>query len=275
MRAAARRERRPECRQEGEFLDALRVEVLDEAADAPTDPDGFIAWFEALRDRGPGQQDPLFPWLAEAADRSQMRWFLGQEAAGEAGFEDLLAYTQVRMPARAKLAFRAQLLGRDGRATPGHARADARRADRRLGLEAEIDSTVWESLSLPRQCDDRMATRIAATPGTRSGARIHRVTAPDRSAATAAACAGSASRRERRYFDPPCRADVSIAKPGTARPCGLWSRRIRAAPPPSPKGAHAPQFAVRNASRAIAPSFGDVAGQLARGDQSHRTADRA
>ena len=33
---------------------------------APTDPDGFVAWFEALKETGPGQGDPLFPWLAEA-----------------------------------------------------------------------------------------------------------------------------------------------------------------------------------------------------------------
>ena len=32
-----------------------------------------------------------------------MRWFLTQEAAGEAGFDDLVAYTQVKLPARAKL----------------------------------------------------------------------------------------------------------------------------------------------------------------------------
>src|SRR5687767_4190070 len=33
---------------EGAFLEALRDEVVDEAAAAPTDADGFIAWFEAL-----------------------------------------------------------------------------------------------------------------------------------------------------------------------------------------------------------------------------------
>jgi hypothetical protein len=105
-------------RQEGEFLDALRAEVADEAAAAPTDPDGFIAWFEALRVSGPGQNDPLFPWLAEVASRDEMRWFLGQEAAGEAGFEDLLAYTQVRMPARAKLEFARNYWDEMGRGNP-------------------------------------------------------------------------------------------------------------------------------------------------------------
>ena len=32
-----------------------------------------------------------------------MRWFLTQEVAGEAGFDDLLALTQVKMPVQAKL----------------------------------------------------------------------------------------------------------------------------------------------------------------------------
>jgi hypothetical protein len=42
-----------------------------------------------------GQGDALFPWLATSATVEQMRWFLLQEVAGEAGFEDLLAMTQV------------------------------------------------------------------------------------------------------------------------------------------------------------------------------------
>jgi hypothetical protein len=63
----------------------------------------FIAWFEDLKERGPGQDDPLFPWLATTASLEAMKWFLLQEVAGEAGFEDLLAMTQGRMPVRAKL----------------------------------------------------------------------------------------------------------------------------------------------------------------------------
>src|SRR4028118_1861826 len=90
-------------RLEGAFVEELLAEVADEAATAPTDVDGFVAWFEELKERGPGQQDPLFPWLAEEASYDQMRWFLEQEAAGEAGFDDLVAMTQVKMPARGKL----------------------------------------------------------------------------------------------------------------------------------------------------------------------------
>ena len=49
----------------------------------PTDGDGFVAWFEALKEHGPGQGDPLFRWLADSADRDAIRWFFEQEAAGE------------------------------------------------------------------------------------------------------------------------------------------------------------------------------------------------
>src|SRR4051812_39024297 len=54
-------------RLEGGFLEELRAEVAAEAGRAPTDPAGFLAWFEALKTNGPGQDDPLFPWLAEQA----------------------------------------------------------------------------------------------------------------------------------------------------------------------------------------------------------------
>ncbi len=90
-------------RLEGAFLEELRAEVAEEAAAAPTDVEGFIAWFEGLKATGPGQGDPLFPWLAETADRDQLRWFFEQEAAGEAGFDDLVAMTQVKLPVRPKL----------------------------------------------------------------------------------------------------------------------------------------------------------------------------
>src|SRR4051812_35945366 len=42
-------------RLEGAFLEELRAEVADEAARAPTDVEGFIAWFENLKEAGPGQ----------------------------------------------------------------------------------------------------------------------------------------------------------------------------------------------------------------------------
>lgn len=88
---------------EAEFLASEQKGVASRAALAPTDAEGFMRWFENLRESGPGQNDPLFPWLASTATVDQMRWFLSQEVAGEAGFDDLVALTQVRLPVRAKL----------------------------------------------------------------------------------------------------------------------------------------------------------------------------
>jgi len=90
-------------RSEEAFLAAERAALNDALAQVPTQADGFLRWFEGLRDTGPGQGDPLFPWLAREATLEQFRWFLGQEVAGEAGFDDLLALTQLKMPVRAKL----------------------------------------------------------------------------------------------------------------------------------------------------------------------------
>jgi hypothetical protein len=88
---------------EGEFIEAERQLVLDLLRNVPTEPEPFLAWFSALRETGPGQGDPLFPWLANHASAHQMRWFLSQEVAGEAGFDDLVALAQVKLPPRPKL----------------------------------------------------------------------------------------------------------------------------------------------------------------------------
>ena len=88
---------------EQEFLSRCRAEIGPLVADVPEKPVAFIRWFEALGKSGPGQGDSLFPWLAANASYDQMRWFLQQEVAGEAGFDDLVAMAQVKMPKRAKL----------------------------------------------------------------------------------------------------------------------------------------------------------------------------
>ena len=189
-------------RQEGEFLDALRAEVIAEAAAAPTDPDGFLTWFEALSENGPGQNDPLFPWLAEAASRDEMRWFLGQEAAGEAGFEDLLAYTQVRMPARAKLEFARNYWDEMGRGNPKGMHGPMLHVlIETLELEADIDDTVWESLALANAMTGMATARRYAWHSV-GALGVIELTAPDRSAATAAGLRRLGfSPAERRYFD--------------------------------------------------------------------------
>jgi hypothetical protein len=87
---------------EGEYIETVRREI-SLLASVPSGVDDFIDWFEELKETGPGQGDELFPWLAERANREDMLWFLTQEVAGEAGFDDLLAMTQVKMPVTAKL----------------------------------------------------------------------------------------------------------------------------------------------------------------------------
>ena len=189
-------------RQEGEFLDALRSQVAAEAAGVPTDPHGFLAWFEHLRDVGPGQDDPLFPWLAETADRDQMRWFLGQEAAGEAGFEDLLALTQVKMPPAAKLEFARNYWDEMGRGNPkGMHGPMLDLLIESLELHASIDGTVWQSLALANAMTGMAATRRYAWHSV-GALGVIELTAPGRSAATAAGLRRLGfSAVERRYFD--------------------------------------------------------------------------
>lgn len=134
---------------EGAFIERFRAEVADKAAEAPTDPDGFVAWFEALKGHGPGENDPLFPWLAEAATLEEMRWFLLQEVAGEAGFEDLLAYTQVKMPVTPKLELARNFWDEMGHGAGRgmHGPMLARLADA-LDLHPTIEGTLWQSLAL-------------------------------------------------------------------------------------------------------------------------------
>jgi len=88
---------------EAKFVEPERRAVSERAASAPREADAFVAWFEALKDDGPGQNDALFPWLAESAKLESMRWFLQQEVAGEAGFDDLVALSQVKLPKAPKL----------------------------------------------------------------------------------------------------------------------------------------------------------------------------
>jgi len=103
---------------EGAFLEAARAEVSEWAQGVPVAPDAFGAWFDQLRDIGPGQHDPLFDFLAEHASLDQLRWFIQQEVAGEAGFDDLVALTQLRMPEQAKLELARNYWDEMGRGKP-------------------------------------------------------------------------------------------------------------------------------------------------------------
>jgi hypothetical protein len=136
-------------RLEGAFVEAFREVVGPLVADVPSDPDGFIAWFERLKDDGPGQWDPLFAWLESEANLDQMRWFLTQEAAGEAGFDDLVAYTQVKLPARPKLELARNYWDEMGRGNMGGMHGPMLdRTVAGLELSPTIEGTCWQSLAL-------------------------------------------------------------------------------------------------------------------------------
>lgn len=134
---------------EGEYLERERAAVRDRAARAPTDPDGFDAWLTDLTKTGPGQGDPLFPWLANDCSMAAMKWFLAQEVAGEAGFEDLTALTQVKMPVGPKLELARNYWDEMGRGNEkGMHGPLLETLARRLGLAPRTETTVWESLAL-------------------------------------------------------------------------------------------------------------------------------
>ncbi len=189
-------------RLEGGFLEELRHDVVAEAAEAPTDPDGFIAWFEDLKQTGPGQDDALFPWLAEAATQEQVCWFLEQEAAGEAGFDDLVAMTQVKLPAGPKLELARNYWDEMGRGNiKGMHGPMLGELVETLSLTPEIESTVWESLALANAMTAMASTRRYAWHSV-GALGVIELTAPGRSAHTAAALRRiGLSQRERRYFD--------------------------------------------------------------------------
>lgn len=189
-------------RLEGAFLEELRDKVREAAAAAPVDPAGFVAWFEALKGDGPGQGDPLFPWLAEQASLEEMRWFLTQEAAGEAGFEDLTALAQVKLPARAKLELARNYWDEMGRGNPkGMHGPMLDQLVRALDLAPDIDTTVWESLALANAMTAMATTRRYAWQAV-GALGVIELTAPGRSAATAAGLRRlGISGKVRHYFD--------------------------------------------------------------------------
>jgi hypothetical protein len=133
---------------EHQFVEAERAQVATVVSHVPAEPAAFVAWFESLEQFGPGQHDPLFPWLAEHATCHEMCWFLNQEMAGEAGFDDLVALTQVKFPKRAKLEMARNYWDEMGQGIEGgmHGPMLSRLAQA-LRLPERGD-TVWEALAL-------------------------------------------------------------------------------------------------------------------------------
>jgi len=124
-------------RLEHRFIEGERALVSRSAAQAPRDPEGFVGWFEDLQRSGPGQNDPLFDWLANDASIEEMVWFLTQEVAGEAGFDDLVALTQVQLPARPKLEMARNYWDEMGRGNAG-------------GMHGPMLAHLAQSMELPQ-----------------------------------------------------------------------------------------------------------------------------
>ncbi|RYY75363.1 MAG: iron-containing redox enzyme family protein [Gammaproteobacteria bacterium] len=137
------------CLIEGRMIEDLRSLVAPLMRGYQGNANHFVGWFESLAEWGPGQHHALFPWLADHANAEQMCWFLTQEAAGEAGFEDLVAFTQVKLPQQAKLECARNYWDEMGRGKPKAMHGPLLEAMVKvLGLKPAIDSTVWESLAL-------------------------------------------------------------------------------------------------------------------------------
>jgi hypothetical protein len=189
-------------REEHRFLEAERRAVAGRAAAAPRHAARFVAWFEALLETGDGQGDPLFPWLAAEASLDEMRWFLTQEVAGEAGFDDLVAVTQVKMPVRAKLELARNYWDEMGRGNPKGMHGPMLGAlSTGLDLTPQPETTVWQSLALANTMAGLAADRHYAFHAI-GALGVIELTAPGRSAHVAAGLKRLGIRADdRHYFD--------------------------------------------------------------------------
>ncbi|MEX1147824.1 MAG: iron-containing redox enzyme family protein, partial [Sphingomonadales bacterium] len=90
-----------------------------------------------------------FPWLAEQADYEDMTWFLEQEVAGEAGFDDLVAMAQVKMPKRAKLEMARNYWDEMGRGNANGMHGPMlERLAHHFDVQPKIENTVPEALAV-------------------------------------------------------------------------------------------------------------------------------
>ena len=198
---------------EGQWVEAQRRDARARAAAAPSEVEGFTRWFVDLEKTGPGQHDPLFAWLAEEADTDQMNWFLTQEAAGEAGFDDLVAMAQVKLPAEAKLELARNYWDEMGRGAAGGMHGPMLDAVvRALKLKPAIDVTLWPSLALANTLTAFATTRRYAWHAV-GALGVVELTAPGR-----VALVGQGLKRlghppvVRRYFDLHAALDVKHAE---------------------------------------------------------------
>jgi hypothetical protein len=167
---------------EHRFVENERALVRARAEEAPYEADAFVAWFEQLRQSGPGQNDVLFPWLANEATPEAMRWFLAQELAGEAGFEDLVALTQVKMHGRAKLELARNYWDEMGQGSASGMHGPMLdNLGRSLQLENVTEPPVWEAIALGNLMGALAANRHYAFQSL-GALGVIELTAPDRAA---------------------------------------------------------------------------------------------
>ncbi len=204
---------------EGLWLEEERKRQSPRAAGAPADPDGFVAWFEDLRETGPGQNDALFRHLAQKATQDQMRWFIAQEVSGEAGFEDLVALTQLRLPVRAKLEMARNYWDEMGRGDERgmHGPMLEVLADG-LGVAPYADDSVWEPLALNNLVVGLAINRRFAYHAIGAMGAIE-LTAPARAKQVSAGLRRLAvNGRTRHYFDLHAMLDIRHAE--------AWNREV-------------------------------------------------
>lgn len=187
---------------ESAYIEGFRAEVASAAAEAPRDVEGFIAWFEGLKATGPGQYDPLFDWLAEEATLEDLRWFLRQEAAGEAGFDDLVAMTQVKLSPQPKLELARNYWDEMGRGSENGMHGPMlERTTLGLELNPSIDTTLWPSLALANTMT-AFATTRRYTYHSIGALGVVELTAPTRVAKVAAGLKRcGVEPKLRKYFD--------------------------------------------------------------------------
>jgi hypothetical protein len=200
-------------RLEGAFIEAFRAQVAPLVAEVPTKVEPFLAWFEDLKLSGPGQYDPLFAWLETRASLEDLKWFLAQEAAGEAGFDDLVAMTQVKVPARAKLELARNYWDEMGRGHPGGMHGPMLdRTTEGLGLQPAIERTLWQSLCLANTMTALATTRRYAFHSI-GALGVVELTAPTRVACVAAGLKrNGVEPKMRKYFELHAHLDVEHSK---------------------------------------------------------------
>jgi hypothetical protein len=224
---------------ESNFIERERRTVATALHGVPREAGAFVNWFEALRETGPGQGDPLFPWLAAESTHEQMRWFLLQEVAGEAGFEDLVALTQVKMPVRPKLELARNYWDEMGRGNEdGMHGPMLGRLAQTMAVDPTPETTVWESLALGNMMIGLAANRYYAYQSI-GALGVIELTAPDRAVHVAQGLRrGGLDGKARVYFELHATLDVRHSQ--------AWNREVLA-----PLVAADPEVAVAIAEGAM------------------------